>query len=69
MPRKLRQLRADLLANGAYIASQKGSHQKWKHPNTPLMFELAGSDGKDAYPYQEIGLKKFLRSIRRENHD
>jgi len=63
MPRKLRQLRADLLASGAYIASQKGSHQKWKHPNTPLACELAGSDGKDAHPYQERDLKKFLSSI------
>jgi predicted RNA binding protein YcfA (HicA-like mRNA interferase family) len=63
MPRKLRQLRADLKAAGAYIVYQKGSHQKWRHPETAAQIELAGNDGKDAHPYQERDLKKFLRSI------
>lgn len=32
MPRKLRQLRADLRRLGALITTLVGSHEKWKHP-------------------------------------
>ena len=64
MPRKLRQLRADLKAAGAYIASQEGSHQKWKHPKVTAPVELAGNDGKDAKHYQEQQVKQFIRLIR-----
>ena len=35
MPRKIRQLKADLRKAGAYQASQEGSHTKWKHPLVP----------------------------------
>lgn len=64
MPRKLRQLRADLKAAGAYIATQEGSHQKWRHPKVTAWIELAGNDGKDAKYYQERQVKEFIRLIR-----
>lgn len=67
MPRKLRQLRADLRKIGATIVSQKGSHEKWKHPKASTILELAGPDGKDAHPYQERDLKVFLNSIKESN--
>jgi predicted RNA binding protein YcfA (HicA-like mRNA interferase family) len=65
MPRKLRQLRADLRAAGAYIASQVGSHQKWRHPKVAAaQVELAGNDGKDAKQYQEKEIRQFIQLIR-----
>jgi predicted RNA binding protein YcfA (HicA-like mRNA interferase family) len=65
MPRKLRQLRTDLRSAGAYIAYQKGSHQKWKHPEVAGLVELAGNDGKDAHHYQERQVEQFIQKIRR----
>ena len=32
MPRKLRELRADMRRHGARITSQVSGHEKWKHP-------------------------------------
>lgn len=70
MPRKLRQLRADLKSAGAYIATQVGSHQKWRHPKVAgAQVELAGNDGKDAKHYQEKELKQFLQLIREAQND
>jgi predicted RNA binding protein YcfA (HicA-like mRNA interferase family) len=70
MPRKLRQLRADLKAAGAYIATKTpGSHEKWKHPDVADMVELAGNDGKDAHHYQERQVKRFIEKIRRSCND
>jgi hypothetical protein len=64
MPRKLRQLRADLRRHGARISSQVGSHQKWKHPLVSDSYaELAGADGDDAKPYQEKDVKRLIREI------
>lgn len=54
MPRKIRQLKADLRRAGAQLVSKEGDHEKWKHPLVrDLYVELAGKDGADATPYQE----------------
>ncbi len=66
MPRKLRQLRADLKAAGAYIKTQEGSHQKWAHPQTSAIMILAGKDGKDAQSYQERDLKVFIQAMKEQ---
>ena len=64
MPRKIRQLKADLRKAGAYQASQGGSHTKWKHPLVPeSMLILSGHDGDDAKPYQEGAVRDLLREI------
>jgi len=64
MPRKIRQLKADLRKSGAYLASQEGSHTKWKHPAVPkIIVILAGHDGDDAKPYQEKAVHDLLREI------
>jgi predicted RNA binding protein YcfA (HicA-like mRNA interferase family) len=61
MPRKIRQLKADLRLAGAYLASQEGSHTKWKHPSAPkIAINLSGHDGDDAKPYQEKAVREFL---------
>lgn len=56
MPRKLRQLRADLRSFGFMLIRQTGSHQTWRHPSGEQV-TLAGADGDDAKNYQERDLR------------
>jgi len=47
MPRKIRQLKANLRRAGARQVAQEGSHTKWKHPLVPgTLVELSGDDGE-----------------------
>jgi predicted RNA binding protein YcfA (HicA-like mRNA interferase family) len=51
MPRKIRELIADLLANGfAEIAGGKGSHRKFVHDRYRGALTLSGQSGDDAKP-------------------
>jgi predicted RNA binding protein YcfA (HicA-like mRNA interferase family) len=52
MPRKVRELRADLRRAGFVLANTEGSHQTWRHPSGQRVI-LAGRDGADAQRYQE----------------
>ena len=63
MPRKLRQLRADLRRAGWQIDRQSGtSHQIWVHPMiSDLEVNLAGQDGADAKHYQERDVREAVR--------
>lgn len=63
MPRKLRELRADLRREGWYIARQTGSHQTWRHPQVRRRAMLAGKDGADAKPYQEEEVAAALAAV------
>ena len=63
MPRKVRQLKADLRKAGAVQISQEGSHTKWKHSLVSMTIILSGHDGDDAKPYQEKTVKGMLRQI------
>ena len=64
MPRKIRQLKADLKKAGAYQITQEGSHTKWKHPLiSSLSIVLSGHDGDDAKPYQEKAVREMLQKI------
>lgn len=64
MPRKIRQLKADLRKAGAVQVAQAGSHAKWRHPLVPgTLIELAGQDGDDAKPYQERDLRNAIQRI------
>jgi predicted RNA binding protein YcfA (HicA-like mRNA interferase family) len=69
MPRKLRDLVADLLANGfAEIAGGgKGSHRKFAHDRYPGALTLSGQPGDDAKPYQEKQVRKALEAIHEED--
>jgi predicted RNA binding protein YcfA (HicA-like mRNA interferase family) len=65
MPRKLRELRADLSRAGFAVDHQTGSHQVWRHvllPGTRAV--LAGRDGADAKPNQETQVRQILRALR-----
>jgi predicted RNA binding protein YcfA (HicA-like mRNA interferase family) len=53
MPRKIRQLIADLRGAGFLIDRQKGSHRQFKHPSFPGIVTLSGAEGDDAKTYQE----------------
>jgi predicted RNA binding protein YcfA (HicA-like mRNA interferase family) len=65
MPRKLRELRADLLRAGFAVDHQTGSHQVWRHGLLPATRAvLAGRDGADAKPYQETQVRQKLRALR-----
>ena len=64
MPRKIRQLKADLRKIGAQQVSQEGSHTKWKHPLvTSITLILSGHDGDDAKPYQEKAVRDLLLEV------
>lgn len=55
MPRKLRELRADLRKHGFVRLKDrgKGDHEGWRHLPTGVTVGLDGKDGRDARPYQE----------------
>ncbi len=62
MPRKIRQLKADLRRAGFSLAPsrEKGSHTVWEHPLVADDLTLAGHDGDDAKPYQERDVRAFI---------
>ncbi len=65
MPRKLRELRAELRRHGARVTVQVGSHEKWKHPLVREFYvEMAGADGADAKPYQDKDVRRMIHLIR-----
>lgn len=67
MPRKIRQLKADLRKAGFVLQSGrgKGSHQRWVHRDYPeLGITLAGHDGDDADHYQERQLRDAVALVR-----
>jgi hypothetical protein len=66
MPRKIRQLKADLRRAGFHqIAGRgKGDHTWWEHPMAPgAPVNLDSKDGQDAKPYQEQEVREALRVV------
>lgn len=68
MPRKIRQLMADLQRAGFVELARrgKGSHSLWKHPDHPEVpaIVLSGQPGDDAKPYQERDVRKVLDHVK-----
>jgi hypothetical protein len=64
MPRKLRQLKADLKREGYYLDHMTGDHAIWMHPLIPGHVNIAGNDGDDAQPYQEKAVREAVRVAR-----
>jgi len=66
MPRKIRQLVADLERAG-WILEQggKGSHRKFSHARSNRKFILSGQPGGDALHYQEKQVKQAIREVQR----
>ena len=62
MPRKIRQLIADLQGAGFQIVkgAGKGSHRKFSHPKARSVI-LSGADGEDAHHYQERDVRRAIK--------
>ncbi len=59
MPKKIRQLIADLRKAGFVNTGGKGSHRNFKHPKG-LRVTISGKLGDDAKPFQEKLVKKGI---------
>ena len=64
MPRKIRQLIADLRKAGFINIGGKGSHRNFKHPKGPRV-TIAGKLGDDAEPYQERDVKRSIEEAQK----
>ncbi len=61
MPRKIRQLIADLETAGFVLTpGGKGSHRKFRHARFPGSVILSGKDGEDARHYQEKQVRNAI---------
>jgi predicted RNA binding protein YcfA (HicA-like mRNA interferase family) len=69
MPRKIRELKADLRRAGCTMQPGKGSHTGWRHPLTRGKLTLSGKDGDDAQDYQEAQIRVFLEQIRQAQEE
>jgi predicted RNA binding protein YcfA (HicA-like mRNA interferase family) len=64
MPRKIRELKADLLRAGFVWRAARGSHTRWRHPSAPdVRVTLSGNDGDDADRYQEQDVQRAIRRV------
>jgi predicted RNA binding protein YcfA (HicA-like mRNA interferase family) len=62
MPRKIRQLIADLeVAGFQMVSGGKGSHRKFRHLRFPGSVILSGKEGDVALPYQEKQVRNAIR--------
>ncbi|HEV2239148.1 MAG TPA: type II toxin-antitoxin system HicA family toxin [Ktedonobacterales bacterium] len=64
MPRKIRQLKADMLKAGCIRRPAKGSHTVWGHPLIADTITLAGHVGDDAKRYQEKAVQGLIAKVR-----
>lgn len=60
MPRKIRELIADLEAAGFDNRGGKGSHRNFVHPNVVKPITISGKAGDDAKQYQERAVKRAI---------
>jgi predicted RNA binding protein YcfA (HicA-like mRNA interferase family) len=64
MPRKVRELEADLRRAGFTRQPGKGSHRRWVHPLHPGHVAVSGHEGDDAKPYQERDVRSAIQVVR-----
>lgn len=60
MPRKVRQLEADLARAGFANRGGKGSHRNWVHPGSGAVVTICGKSGDDAPRYLEKQVRKAI---------
>jgi len=63
MPRKVRQLIADLVKVGFVDGGGKGSHRNFTHPKG-LRVTISGGTGDDAKHYQERDVRRALDAVK-----
>lgn len=61
MPRKIRELIAELNAAGFVDKGGKGSHRNIMHPNGSMPVTISGRPGDDAKPYQERAVREAIK--------
>jgi predicted RNA binding protein YcfA (HicA-like mRNA interferase family) len=64
MPRKVRQLIADLEQAGFANCGGKGSHRKFRHPRG-IGLVISGNPGDDAWHYQERDVRRALEALKK----
>jgi predicted RNA binding protein YcfA (HicA-like mRNA interferase family) len=64
MPRKVRELEADLRKAGFTRQSGKGSHRRWVHTLYPGHVAISGQEGDDAKRYQERQVAEAIQTVR-----
>ena len=65
MPRKVRQLVADLMNAGFIYRGGKGSHRNFTHPNG-VRVTISGGLGDDAKHYQERDVRRALEAVKEQ---
>ncbi|MGL5018160.1 MAG: type II toxin-antitoxin system HicA family toxin [Luteolibacter sp.] len=60
MPRKVRELIAELRKAGFALDRQKGFHRQFKHPSFQGIITVGGGEGDDAKTYQERQVTKAI---------
>lgn len=64
MPRKIRQLIADLTRAGFENRGGKGSHRNFVHPKA-VRVTVSGKEGDDAHRYQERDVKRAIEQTQK----
>ena len=65
MPRKIRELIADLEKAGFINSGRKGSHRNFIHPGCSMPITISGKPGDDAKPYQERAVRESIEEIKK----
>jgi predicted RNA binding protein YcfA (HicA-like mRNA interferase family) len=65
VPRKIRQLIADLRDAGFTMEPGRGSHRKFFHPSGAFTVLSGHNDGADAKPYQEKQIRKAIEASKK----
>ena len=60
MPRKIRELIADLKKAGFAERGGKGSHRNFTHPGCPMPVTISVNPGDDAKNYQEKAVRNAI---------
>ncbi|MBE9004497.1 type II toxin-antitoxin system HicA family toxin [Fortiea sp. LEGE XX443] len=71
MPRKIRELKAQIARKGfIYLPKRgKGSHERWRHPLLRKTLTIPGQDGDDVPIYLEKQLAKLLTELEELRED
>jgi len=65
VPRKLRELIADLRRAGFAEVPARGSHRKFRHPKGITAILSGHGEGADALPYQEKHVRNMIEESRK----
>ena len=65
MPRKIRELIADLEVAGFVNRGGKGSHRNFLHPEVVKTVTLSGNLGDDAKRYQERAVRAAIKECKK----